>query len=269
VRPQTLLLAFFAIHMLGRNVAVASASVIDVLGGLDVSEEAARSTLLRMAKRGLLERHRRGRQAYFGLTVRSRAVLEEGQRRLWQSSPVNRDWDGRWTLIGFSLPEAWGQRRHDLRSRLIWGGFGPLQNGLWIAPHVVDVPVLLAGLGMDRHIRAFVAETVKPTEAAEFVAEAFDLAGLAAGYHEFLERWDRRKPLPGLRDDLVRDLLMQAEWLRIVRRDPRLPIEHLPPDWPAVQAEEVFHDLATAFREPAARLAAATLDLLEVEPATA
>ncbi|MFI6317009.1 PaaX family transcriptional regulator C-terminal domain-containing protein [Nonomuraea sp. NPDC050556] len=265
-RPQTLLLTFLGIHLQGRPVAVASSSVIDVLAGLDISEEATRSTLARMTNKGLLVRHRRGRQAYFELTPRSRLVLEEGARRMWESSPVNRDWDGRWTLIGFSLPESWRQQRHDLRSRLIWGGFGPLQNGLWIAPAVVDVPELLADLRLDEHIRAFVAETVKPTEARQFVREAFELESLEAGYRGFLERWDRRRPLPALRDDLVRELLLQAEWLQLLRLDPRLPLEHLPADWPAPQAEEVFHDLAAAFREPAARAAGSLLDLIEITP---
>ncbi|WP_327093001.1 PaaX family transcriptional regulator [Nonomuraea sp. NBC_01738] len=263
LRPQTLLLAFLGIHLRETRLAVSAGSVIDVLGGLGVSEEAARSTLARMTQRGLLQRHRRGRRAYFGLTERSEAVLEEGHRRMWQTSPVNRDWDGRWTLIGFSLPESWHQKRHDLRSRLVWAGFGPLQNGLWIAPAVVDVPELLGDLRLDEHIRAFVAETVKPTEAAQFVKEAFDLDGLAAGYTAFLETWDRRRPLPELPDDLVRELLLQAEWLRLIRNDPRLPIEHLPQGWPAPQAEEVFHDLAASFRPSAAGVATSALDLIE------
>ncbi|MBA2891435.1 PaaX family transcriptional regulator [Nonomuraea soli] len=264
LRPQTLLLAFLGIHLLGKHVAVSSGSVIGVLAGLGVSEEATRSTLTRMTQRGLLERHRRGRQAYFGLTARSESVLEEGATRMWRTSPVNRGWDGRWTLIGFSLPESWTQQRHDLRSRLMWGGFGPLQNGLWIAPAIVDVPALLADLRLDAHIRAFVAETVKPTEAAQFVGEAFDLDGLAAGYRRFLRVWDRRRPLPELPDDLVRELLLQAEWLQLVRDDPRLPLEHLPDDWPSPQAEEVFHDLAAAFREPAARVAAGSLEFIDL-----
>ncbi|WP_205315661.1 PaaX family transcriptional regulator C-terminal domain-containing protein [Nonomuraea lactucae] len=264
LRPQTLLLAFLGIHLRGRDLAISSASVIGVLAGLGISEEAARSTLTRMTQRGLLERHRRGRQAYFGLTARSEAVLEEGHQRIWHSSPVNRDWNGRWTLIGFSLPESWSQQRHDLRSRLLWAGFGPLQNGLWIAPSAVDVPALLGDLRLDAHIRAFTAETVKPTETAQFVRDAFDLEGLAAGYQRFLERWDRRRPLPELRDDLLRELLLQAEWLQLLRGDPRLPLEHLPADWPAPQAEEVFRDLAAVLRDPATRVAADTLDFMAV-----
>ena len=65
-----------------------------------------RSTLARMVKRDLLVRHRRGRKVYFGLTPRAAEVLEDGRRRMWETGAVNRDWDGTWTLVGFSLPDS-------------------------------------------------------------------------------------------------------------------------------------------------------------------
>ncbi len=36
-------------------------------------------------------------------------------------------------LVSFSVPEHERDRRHVLRSRLSWLGFGNLSNGLWIA----------------------------------------------------------------------------------------------------------------------------------------
>jgi phenylacetic acid degradation operon negative regulatory protein len=65
------MLTFLGIHVLGRAVAVSSGSVIDVLGRVGVTEEAARSTLTRMVGRGLLDRHRQGRKMYFALTPRA------------------------------------------------------------------------------------------------------------------------------------------------------------------------------------------------------
>jgi phenylacetic acid degradation operon negative regulatory protein len=86
-----------------------------------------------MVKRELLTRHRRGRKVYLALTPRASAVLEDGHRRVWKTGAVNRAWNGGWTLVGFSLPDSRRGERHDLRSQLMRAGFGPLQNGLWIA----------------------------------------------------------------------------------------------------------------------------------------
>ena len=144
-RPQSLMLSFFGIHVLGTGTAVGTGGLIEVFGRVGVGEEAVRSTLTRMVGRGLLERHRVGRKTYFGLTERAASVLQDGYERIWHTGAVNRDWDGTWTLVGYSLPEAWRRERHDLRSRLVWGGFGLLQNGLWVAPGAVDVVALRAG----------------------------------------------------------------------------------------------------------------------------
>jgi phenylacetic acid degradation operon negative regulatory protein len=62
-------------------------------------------------------------------------------------------------------------------------------------------------------------------------------------------------------DPLAARLRLTAEWLDVIRRDPRLPVEHLPPDWPAVRAQKLFRELEEAGREPAAAVAATLLDL--------
>ncbi|MGW7425609.1 PaaX family transcriptional regulator C-terminal domain-containing protein [Streptomyces sp. NPDC054813] len=42
----------------------------------------------------------------------------------------------------------------------------------------------------------------------------------------------------------------------IIRTDPRLPVRHLPPDWPARRAETTFHRVAAETEAPARRMAA-------------
>lgn len=264
-RTQSLMLSFFGIHLLGRPLAVSSGSVIAVLEEVGVSEEAVRTTLNRMVKRGLLERHRQGRRTYFGLTAHAAQVLTDGRDRVWRTGAVNRDWDGRWTMVGFSLPEAWRRERHDLRSRLIWAGFGPLQNGLWVAAAPVDVREAVSGLGLDAYLRVFRATVASPTEVREVLEQAFDIAAIGARYRSFLDRWDRTDPVPGLPSELAGQLVLHTDWLGLVRQDPHLPAEHLPADWPAARAEAVFRGLARRWERPAAQVAAQLLDTLDLD----
>ncbi|MFI6096306.1 PaaX family transcriptional regulator C-terminal domain-containing protein [Lentzea sp. NPDC051213] len=254
--PQSLMLNFLGLYVLGRDIAVYSGSVIDVFGRVDVSEEAVRSTLTRMTARGLLAKHRNGRKVYFGLTSRAGDVLQDGERRIWQTGAVNTDWDGTWTLVGFSLPEGRRGDRHDLRSQLQWAGFGPIQNGLWIAPGTRDVTEMVESLGLTENVTVFTAQHAKPTEAADLTRRAFDTAAIGARYQDFLARWGGRKPLPELPDDLARQLVLHSDWLDLVRQDPHLPAELLAADWPAIEAEQLFQTLATRYAETAAPLAA-------------
>ncbi|ETK36922.1 PaaX family transcriptional regulator [Microbispora sp. ATCC PTA-5024] len=263
-RPQSLMFSFLGIYVLHRRTAVYSGSVIDVFARLGVSEEAVRSTLARMVKRTLLTRYRRGRKVYFGLTAHAADVLEDGRRRVWETGAVNRDWNGTWTVVGFSLPDSRRSTRHDLRSRLIWNGFGLLQSGLWIAPGTKDVTGILASLDLGDHVTVLTASAFKPTEAADLVRKAFDIEQIARRYRSFLAQWDVPRPLPEAPDDLTRQLLLHTDWLQLVRQDPHLPAEQLPEDWPAIRAEQVFHTLARDYEQPAAKLAAAVLDELDL-----
>jgi phenylacetic acid degradation operon negative regulatory protein len=257
-RPQTLVLLLLGDFVLDRDVRIFSGSVIDTLARLGISEHATRSTLTRMAGRDLLSRQRHGRKMYFGLTPRSTAILRDGRNRIWETGAVNDRWDGTWTLLCFSLPESWQRQRHDLRSQLSWIGFGPLQGGLWIAPGQVNTRDIVTGLGLEAHARVFRARADELTDLAAMIGDAYDLAGLAARYHGFL---DRRQAEPPADDPLAARLRLIAEWLDAIRRDPRLPVEHLPADWPAVQAQKLFRKLEVSYAEPARAVAATVLDL--------
>lgn len=261
-RPQALVLTFLGAHMLGSAVLVATSSVIDVLGRVGVSEQASRATLSRMARKHLLDRVRRGRQVYIGLTERSRPILHDGETRIWHTDAVNTHWDGTWTLLGFSLPESWQRQRHELRARLIWAGFGPLQGGLWIAPSGVDLDTLGADLEAAEHLKVFRASALPPTDVDGMVRDAWDLDALAARYVAFLDRWERPDRRPALPDDFACQLMLQADWLQAIRRDPRLPAQHLPADWPAERAQRLFRELDAEFDPGSRKIAAAALDVV-------
>jgi phenylacetic acid degradation operon negative regulatory protein len=264
IKPQSVMLAFLGAYVLDNGIAVYSGSIVDVLERVGVHEQATRSTLSRMANRGLLARHRRGRRVYLGLTDRSTEILRDGQERALRQ-PVDRPWDGRWTLFGFSLPDDWRRQRRDLRARLSWAGFGRLQSGLWIAPSHVDVDELLRDLALHEHVIVFSARPSPPTDIDELIRDAYDLDAIAQAYHAFIDRWERLGRRAG-GDALGAHLLLQAEWLALMRMDPRLPLRHLPPDWPATRAEALFHRLLDEGAPAAARLADAILDVVLAAP---
>jgi phenylacetic acid degradation operon negative regulatory protein len=260
------MLTFLGDHVHNRHIAVFSGSIIEVLGRVGVAEQATRSTLSRMVRRGLLERQRHGRRAYFALTPRTDDILADGGKRIWNTGAVNTSDDGSWTLIGFSFPDSWQRQRHDLRSKLTWAGFGPLQSGLWVAHSEIDVAPMLEEIGLSEHVKVFVAESRPPTDITQLVRDTFDLDTIASWYHEFLERWNRGAYRQPVEDPLALTLRMTTEWLNIIRKDPRLPIAHLPEDWPAVEAQQVFHELHEMH---VASAEAAAAEVIEALPAGA
>ncbi len=263
LRPQSVLLAFFGDYASDPGTVVAAGSILDVLEPAGVGGHATRATLSRMVKRGLLHRVADGRQAFFGLTDFGRRTVLEGRERTQVSDVVDRSWDGRWTFVAFSLPESSQRERHGLRSRLAWAGFGMVQAGLWATPRDVDVVGLLDDLGVLGHVNAFRGEPLVPTETARMVESAYDLPALAARYDDFRDRW---RPLavagPGaVEDPLTARVVLSADWLLVLRDDPRLPLALLPEPWPALAARDLHHELERVLRGSAEREAERRLDV--------
>ena len=262
LRPQSVVFTLLAEHLLGHRRALFSGSFIEALGRVGIGEHATRSTLDRMARRGLLARLRSGRKVYYRMTPRCIAILEDGRTRIWQTGAVNDKAPRTWTLLTFSMPESIRSKRHDLRARLTWAGFGPLQHGAWLAPSEVDVQPIVEQLGLDAHVRAFHMRPAPPTDAAEVIASTFDLDALAAGYRAFLARW--KQPRARLAaDPLALTLRLSTEWLRIIRDDPRVPLPLLPTGWPAIAAQQLFRELHGAHYAAAKKLAKELLDTIE------
>ncbi|MBA4861715.1 PaaX family transcriptional regulator [Streptomyces sp. PSKA54] len=259
------MLAFFGNHVLDEgDLCVYSGSIIDVLGRVGVGEQAVRSTLTRMVNRGMLRRQREGRKMYFGLTPQATRVLEDGRTRIWKQGAVNDDWDGSWTLLGFSLPDSWKRQRHDLRSRLTWSGFGALYSGLWIAPGNVDVSAVVSELGLSDHVKIFHAQADQATDIELMIRDTWDLESIAARYVTFDKRWTAHLGAGSGDDPIGTRLRLVSEWLWTIRTDPRLPARHLPPAWPARPAQETFRRVAEQTAAPARRRAR---ELLETSPA--
>ncbi|WP_346618734.1 PaaX family transcriptional regulator C-terminal domain-containing protein [Blastococcus montanus] len=237
LRPQTLLFTFLGRHALDYPGAVSSSILIDVLDELGVSLQAARSTITRMVNRGHLERHRAGRRAYFTISPSLRTVLGEGENRIFRV-PVRESGDETWTLLSFSIPENERAVRHSLRVALSWNGFGLLRSGLWIAPGVVDIFATLDRLELRDRVDVFHAQPADPTYLTRVSREVWDLPSIAERYHRFIDAW--RSFEPGPDRHLTTRLQLITEWQQTLVDDPELPVRHLPDDWPAVPAYELF-----------------------------
>src|SRR5262249_27940902 len=115
---------------------------------------------------------------------------------------------------------------------------------------------------LSAHVRVFRATVDELTDVAQLVVDAYDLVTISAGYRAFLDRWTESPPFPD--DPLAAHLSIVTEWLRVIRKDPRLPVRHLPEYWPAIAAQKAFRDIESRLARPAAAVAE---ELLETVPA--
>lgn len=255
-QPRALIVTTYGLYARETGGWFSIASLIRLMSELDVDQPAVRSAISRLKQRGLLEPRREGGAAGYGVSPRGRRILAEGDRRIFER-PRASTADG-WLLAVFSVPEPHRARRHALRSRLAWLGFGTVAAGVWIAPGQLadEARDVLAADGLSDYVTLFRAGYLAFGEVRQQVARWWDLNRLEQLYQAFIDAgapvlasWETRSGDAGRAfADYVRVL---TAWRRLPFLDPGLPPELLPGDWHGARAATLFSDLRTRLAGPA------------------
>jgi len=243
-QPKRLLLAFLGEFMAPEDdIPVRTGVFLDVLGGAGVAPPAARATLDRLVSKEILSRERHGRHLEFTLTSAGRTMLAEATDRVRGPSPFLPDGDG-WTLVTFSLPEELRTLRSRLRSTLTWNGFAPLRDGLWLASGRPALAAAIEPLRADLPlgaVMAFHAQELDGFPIASSVRDAWDIEGIRDAHQSFITTW-RDARLDAAPAVVMRTMLV-ADWLELLRADPRLPPEFMDAQWPAAASFALYRRL--------------------------
>jgi phenylacetic acid degradation operon negative regulatory protein len=231
-------------HLSSRGGWAPIAGIVRLLGAVDVAPPAVRTAVSRMVREGWLEPVEQQGQRGYAATARARARLAEARSRIYRTT--DQDWDGTWHVV---VVEHAVDRASRGRTAAAMGylGYARLAPDTWIAPRAsAELAQSLAAEGLGS--RQFVSRYTEPGPA--LAADLWDLEGLAAAYRQFLVA--AQELTAGLEADLtpergfaVRSLLVH-EWRKFLFRDPGLPAEVLPPDWPGRQAARCFDATAAS-----------------------
>ncbi|WP_342768797.1 PaaX family transcriptional regulator [Allorhizocola rhizosphaerae] len=256
--PQGLGVTLIADYTLRARAWLPSAAIVDLLGEFGVTSGAARTTISRLARRGVLEGRRDGRHSAYRLTGPAADNLSNGGRDIATFGAGEEPWDGWWTLVAFSIPQEESTQRRAIREHLRWRGYAPLYDGVWVSPHQ-----LTAGEQAELARVAFGAMSVFRSQHVELATgatrnpiDAWDIAGIVKQYTTFIRRWSRLLPritagaVSGSAAVRARTEVMDS-YRRFPVLDPLLPIEFLPPGWPRARAREVFVAVYDGLAEPA------------------
>jgi phenylacetic acid degradation operon negative regulatory protein len=252
---RALLLTVLGEFVLPRGGSIWTSTIIDGLGSLGVGERNARQAAARLGDDGLLLPERVGRVTRWHLTDRANRLLAEGSERIYTFSAGSGPWTRQWLVVITSIAEDERAKRHQLRTRLGFAGFGFLAPGIAVSPHVdreQRANDVLRDLGLDDTAVVFVATTGSLVPDDQIIDRAWDLDELADRYAEFTDEFSRRDvAADGEAFAAVVDLV--HAWRRFPFDDPEIPADLLPSGWPGAEAKTVFDDRRAAWRRAAER----------------
>lgn len=247
---QSLLSTLLGDYTWGEIGAPVPASVFSrLLAEFDISEMAARLALDRVAARGLLVRVKQGRSVLYQLSDWALARHRERFSHILGVDAPPAPWDGSWTLVLASVPEAQRELRAQLRARLLAAGFARLYDAAWLRPGAAAV---LTARGVLESL-----ESAEPLQATVLTArheagfggrdplEAYDLKTVAMAYAGFVKQHaalvrSAREGRTRERDAFVRRTQLMDAWRTAIRSDPELPAELMPPGFPREAARAMF-----------------------------
>ena len=239
---KALLLTILGEFVLPRDGRAWTQSLVDGLATHGVGERNARQAIARTADQGFIESERVGRRARWCLTARGLELLTVGTARIYGFGTDGDEWDEHWLVVLCAVPEDQRAKRHHLRSRLAFAGFGFLTPTVAISPHSdreALANAVLRDLDLVGASAVFHAEAGSLTPARDLLSRAWDLDELAREYEAFVAAFGGRRPSTD--DDRFAALVgLVHEWRRFPFVDPEIPERLLPRRWPGRRAKQTF-----------------------------
>ncbi|KMO38835.1 phenylacetic acid degradation protein [Methylobacterium variabile] len=233
IRAGSLVVTVFGDAVVPRGGALSLESLLAVTRAFRIGDGVVRTALSRLVADGWFERWKLGRNSFYRLTGTGAAAFARATARIY--GPAAPAWSGAFDLL--VLDEA-GAARAEFAA----AGYGSLGPDLMIGT-AATVP---AGEGALR----LAARPEDPATARRLAARAWPVAEVGERYARFVATFAAageavavERPV-GL-DALVLRILLIHEYRRAVLKDPLLPADLLPEDWPGTAARALC---ATLYR---------------------
>lgn len=280
-RAKSLIITVYGDALLPHGGSVWLGSLIDAMAHFGMSERIVRTSVFRLCKDDWLTNTQIGRRSFYRVTDSGHERFAAAERRIY--APLNRVWDRGWHLL-LAAPNALdSDTRETLRRELIWQGFGAAGSTVFIHPDCDEAALhrLLAEQGVAGkmvHMKGTHDRAAGYGPLREMVRGFWDVDQLEHDYAAFLERfrpvWQALEAAeaPDPRLSFVLRTLMIHDFRRILLRDPMLPSDLLPPDWPGQESRMLTRTIYRLVRQPSEAFLMSTLTtangpLPEAQPA--
>jgi phenylacetic acid degradation operon negative regulatory protein len=235
-RTGSIVITVFGDAVVPRGGSVWLGTLLKFFETIDIDSGVVRTAMSRLAADGWLERSKVGRNSYYRLVRKGRQTFDAATRHIYDPPPSG--WTGRFELLLIENAEDRDASREALRN----AGFGSPLPGVWVAPSGVPVPEEAAAA-----IRLEVS--AEDDSGRRLLRQSWPLDRTADAYLKFMKTFEPLRGWIGRRETLVdadaftARILLIHHYRRVVLRDPLLPGELLPSDWPGRAARSLCGEI--------------------------
>ncbi|MDV7519519.1 PaaX family transcriptional regulator C-terminal domain-containing protein [Acinetobacter baumannii] len=257
----SLISTIFGDSVLHRGGNISLASLIQLLELFGFNDRAVRTSVFRLVKNDWLCSDKIGRTSFYRITDSSRSTYLQAEQRIYNDQM--KEWDHYWDLILMSSLDT--ENKALLKKELEWLGFANISTNLMAYPgcNRLELQRLLVDLNMSEQVVVFKAETLQlfnnsVDTIGRMLRTNWPIDELRQRYLQFLDIFreigvllmQENVQLEPVQAFQIRTLLIHY-YRRILLKDPALPLELLPTDWPAISARTLSMNIYKKVFEPA------------------
>ncbi|HCV3140491.1 phenylacetic acid degradation operon negative regulatory protein PaaX [Acinetobacter baumannii] len=257
----SLISTIFGDSVLHRGGNISLASLIQLLELFGFNDRAVRTSVFRLVKNDWLCSDKIGRTSFYRITDSSRSTYLQAEQRIYNDQM--KEWDHYWDLILMSSLDT--ENKALLKKELEWLGFANISTNLMAYPgcNRIELQRLLVDLNMSEQVVVFKAETLQlfnnsVDTIGRMLRTNWPIDELRQRYLQFLDIFreigvllmQENEQLEPVQAFQIRTLLIHY-YRRILLKDPALPLELLPTDWPAISARTLSMNIYKRVFEPA------------------
>jgi len=257
----SLISTIFGDSVLHRGGNISLASLIQLMELFGLNDRAVRTSVFRLVKNDWLCSDKIGRTSFYRITDSSRSTYLQAEQRIYNDQM--KEWDHYWDLILMSTLDT--ENKALLKKELEWLGFANISTNLMAYPgcNRIELQRLLVDLNMSEQVVVFKAETLQlfnnsVDTIGRMLRTNWPIDELRQRYLQFLDIFreigvllmQENEQLEPVQAFQIRTLLIHY-YRRILLKDPALPLELLPTDWPAISARTLSMNIYKKVFEPA------------------
>ena len=152
------------------------------------------------------------------------------------------DWDGKWRIISYEIPEKKRELRDRLRREMQGWGLGPWHRSFWLTPHpiIVNLRQLTSNREEEQYIQAFEADHSFGAQKI-LIDKVWETANLDKKYRELFKKWHEVLSREITKQEKLRIVI--DEYVTLLKEDPGLPKELVGESWIGFEAYNIFNEI--------------------------
>lgn len=243
IKGTSLISTIYGDSLLHRGGNIGLSSLIHLMELFGFNERAVRTAVFRLVKKQWLVAEKIGRMSDYRITEESRERYVHAEQRIYNLQL--REWDNYWSLV--LLDHIDTEQKATLKKELEWLGYASISTNMMAYPNGQEqqrLHYLFSRLQLIEQMMIFKSELLPniTNNSNQIILEQnWQLEKIKEQYLQYLDYFREiyqllKQEKPNAQQAFQIRTLLIHYYRRIVLKDPNLPLELLPADWPSINA---------------------------------